>query len=141
MCSCRHKCARSGVTIIPSSRSALNAPHGNTGQQGDACDGERGAYSRCDWGGKNTMVRFDAQGCPEDCIGRETWNLWAPPRPAPPSEQSPSFSRLTRRRRGARRWALEDSKPMGCSMKYSGCVNIFKFICLLRPRFTGKFPT
>ena len=36
---------------------------------------------------------------------------------------------------------LEDSKPMGCSMKYSGCVNIFKFICLLRPRFTGKFPT
>ena len=107
MCSCRHKCARSGVTIIPSSRSALNAPHGNTGQQGDACDGERGAYSRCDWGGKNTMVRFDAQGCPEDCIGRETWNLWAPPRPAPPSEQSPSFSRLTRRRRGARRWALK----------------------------------
>ena len=42
MCSCRHKCARSGVTIIPSSRSALNAPHGNTGQQGDACDGARG---------------------------------------------------------------------------------------------------
>ena len=41
LCAAVGKCARSGVTIIPSSRSALNAPHGRKTRstQGDACDG------------------------------------------------------------------------------------------------------
>ena len=59
MCSCRHKCARSGVTILPSSRSALNAPHGNTGQQGDACDGARGV---------------PAAGATGEILGRKKYN-------------------------------------------------------------------
>ena len=55
MCSCS-KCARSGVTIIPSSRSALNAPHGRKTRstQGDACDG--GIASSTASGRKNTML-------------------------------------------------------------------------------------
>ena len=52
-------------------------------------------------------VRFDAQGRPEGCIGRGNVESVGPTPTRPPSEQSPSFSRLTRRRRGARRWALE----------------------------------
>ena len=52
-------------------------------------------------------VRFGAQGRPEGCIGRGNVESVGPTPTPPPSEQSPSFSRLTRRRRGARRWALE----------------------------------
>ena len=48
-------------------------------------------------------VRFDAQGRPEGCIGRGNVESVGPTPTRPPSEQSPSFSRLTRplRRRGA----------------------------------------
>ena len=56
---------------------------------------------------KRIMIPGDAQGRPEGCIGRGNVESVGPTPTRPPSEQSPSFSRLTRRRRGARGLALE----------------------------------
>ena len=56
---------------------------------------------------KRIMIPGDAQGRPEGCIGRGNVESVGPTPTRPPSEQSPSFSRLTRRRRGAHGLALE----------------------------------
>ena len=56
---------------------------------------------------KRIMIPGDAQGRPEGCIGRGNVESVGPTPTRPPSEQSPSFSRLTRRRRCARELALE----------------------------------